>query len=394
MKNYYILKNLCKKIYLAGAGNFWYEEGEIGNDKSVKYVVLSTIMFFIYVFMTILEIIAVMFSDLPEDEKSDSVSFALSHTIVMIKMFSVMANRKLVKELNYKIVKICEAYEDEKRLAENYKVMKINVYAYVSAVYGSCACFVFEGIRKMQTGSHFITVVTYWPFFEDDSLSAVLFRFFTTWVLCVLMVPMIAIDSFVMVTLIMYKYKFITLRLYLENLRQEFDKNNYAANEESAAKKLQSGLIEGIVMHRDLIRLSNDIDRSFGTVMALQVCLSSGSAVSLLLQIALSKDLTFVAGMKIIFFVIALFFLLALFLCNAGEITYQASLLSDSIFYCGWHACPMGRDLRRLVLMACASAQRPLVMKAFKMLQLTYGTFLTVVRSTYSVFALFYAQNE
>lgn len=104
-------------------------------------------------------------------------------------------------------------------------------------------------------GSHFITVVTYWPFFEDDSLTAVLFRFFTTWVLCVLMVTMIAIDSFVMVTLIMYKYKFITLRIYLENLRVDFDKNNYAGNEENAANKLQSGLIQGIVMHRDLLRL-------------------------------------------------------------------------------------------------------------------------------------------
>ncbi|KAI8434248.1 hypothetical protein MSG28_012345 [Choristoneura fumiferana] len=325
MKNRYILKNLCRKIYLAGAGDFWYEEGVIGNDKSFLYVMICYALFFIYVSMTILEIIAAVFADLPKDEKSDSVTFAVSHTIVMIKIFSVMSNRKLVKELNYKMVGICEAYEVEKTVAENYKIMKMNVYAYVTAVYGSCACFVFEGIRKMQT---------------------------------------------------------------------DFDKNNYGGNEEFAANKLQTGLIEGIVMHRDLLRLSKDIDRSFGTVMALQVCQSSGSAVSLLLQIALSSDLTFVAGMKIIFFVAALFFLLALFLCNAGEITYQASLLSDSIFYCGWHACPMRRNLRRLVLMACASAQRPLVMKAFKMLQLTYGTFLTVVRSTYSVFALFYAQNE
>lgn len=85
--------------------------------------------------------------------------------------------------------------------------------------------------------------------------------------------------------------------------------------------------------------------------MALQLCQSSGGAVSLLLGIAvrfffnfitaprqnffylrkivknfnfqLSDQLTLVAIMKIIFFVVALFFLLGLFLCNAGEITYQ-----------------------------------------------------------------------
>lgn len=153
MKNRYILKNLCRKIYLSGAGDFWYEEGVIGNDKSFTYVMLCSILFLIYVSMTILEIIAAVFADLPKDEKSDSVSFAVSHTIVMIKIFSVMSNRKLVKELNYKMVEICEAYEVEKTVAENYKIMKMNVYAYVTAVYGSCACFVFEGIRKMQTGT-------------------------------------------------------------------------------------------------------------------------------------------------------------------------------------------------------------------------------------------------
>lgn len=60
----------------------------------------------------------------------------------------------------------------------------------------------------------------------------------------------------------------------------------------------------------------------------------------------------------------------------------QASLLSNSIFYCGWHLCPsqftQRRNLGRLVLQACAQAQRPLIMKAFKMLELTYGTFLLV----------------
>lgn len=58
----------------------------------------------------------------------------------------------------------------------------------------------------------------------------------------------------------------------------------------------------------------------------------------------------------------------------------QASLLSESIFYCGWHLCPspQQRHLGRLVMLACAQAQQPLVMKAFKMLELTYGTFLLV----------------
>ncbi|CAB3253585.1 unnamed protein product [Arctia plantaginis] len=298
------------------------------------------------------------------------------------------------------MITVCQSYEDHTLMAEKYKIMKINVVAYVGTVYGSCAFFILEGLRKMYVGSHFVTVVTYYPSYGDDTAIANFVRVCGTLVLLVMMVTMIvSVDSFTMVYIIMYKYKFITLRHYFENLREEVERLNQRDNN-LAEEKVLNGLIEGIEMHSNLLKLSKEIDKAFGTVMALQLCQSSGSAVSILLQIALSDDLTFVATAKLIFFMIALFFLLGLFLCNAGEITHQASLVSDAIFYCGWHLCPPRvnnmprRNIRQLVVLALMQAQRPLVMKAFKMVELSYATFLMVVRGTYSVFALFYAQNK
>ncbi|XP_069360160.1 uncharacterized protein [Maniola hyperantus] len=339
MRNYVILKTFCKKIYWVGSGNFWYEEGVIRDDNSIFYKIFNHSLFLTYGFMTLLEILAALIGDFPEDEKSDSITFAVSHTIVMIKIFSVISNKKLVKKLIRDLIKVCELYEDNSLMVEKYRIMKINFVAYVFTVYGCTACFVFEGLRKMSVG-------------------------------------------------------------YFEKLREDFDKLLEMGNPRRAAKQLTQGLIAGIVMHKELIRISKEIDKAFGTILALQLFQSSGSAVSLLLQIALSDQLTLVAQMKILFFIFALFFLLGLFLCNAGDITYQASLLSDSIFYCGWHSCPSQypnkarRNLGLLVLQACAQSQRPIVMKAFKMLELTYATFLLVVRGTYSVFALIYAQNQ
>ncbi|CAH2230137.1 jg12487 [Pararge aegeria aegeria] len=316
-------------------------------------------------------------------------------------MFSVISKKKLVKKLIRDLIKVCELYEEDSLMVDKYRIMKINVVAYIITVYGSAACFIFEGIRKTYDGSHFVTVVTYYPSFENDSLLAIITRITTTIVLLIMLLTMIInVDCFALANLIIFKYKFITLRDYFEKLRDDFDKLFESGNYGLAAEKLAQGLKEGIVMHKELIRISKEIDKAFGTVLALQVCQSSGSAVSLLLQIALSDDLTFVARMKLYFFVVALFFLLGLFLCNAGDITYQASLLSDSIFYCGWNLCPSQypqrtrQNIGKLVLQACAQSQRPIVMKAFKMLELTYGTFLLVVRSTYSVFALFYAQDQ
>lgn len=152
MKTYDLLKNHCSKIFFSGAGNFWYEDNVIGNDKSFFYRLYATILLSTYVFVTILEIMAAVIGDLPKDEKSDSVSFAVSHPIVMIKIFSVILNKNLIKSLNKDMVKVCEMYENPMLMSERYRIIKINILAYVVVVYGSVAAFVLEGLRKTFTG--------------------------------------------------------------------------------------------------------------------------------------------------------------------------------------------------------------------------------------------------
>ncbi|XP_050667734.1 uncharacterized protein LOC126967314 [Leptidea sinapis] len=223
-----------------------------------------------------------------------------------------------------------------------------------------------EGIDKFYSGSHFVTVVTYYPLYDDESLIANITRTTTPVILCIMMISMITtVDGLTTVNLIILKCKLITLRHYFENLRDEVERICVRGDIEQAAEKLSNRLIEGIIMHKVLLRIFKQIDKAFRSVMALQLFQSSGSAVSLLLQIA-----------------VTLLFLLGLFLCNAGEITYQASLLSESIFYCGWNLIPShlprGGHLRKFVLFACIRARQPLIMKSFKMIDLTHVTFLIV----------------
>ncbi|KAL4710972.1 hypothetical protein ACJJTC_017937 [Scirpophaga incertulas] len=153
-----------------------------------------------------------------------------------------------------------------------------------------------------------------------------------------------------------------------------------------------------------MLRLIRDLDDAFGTMIALQLFLCSGTAVAIMLQITVRMyhiyltPISFVGVVKMVFFTSALALLLGLSLCNAGEILYEASLLSDAIFYCGWHEIPTlplpHINHNKLVLVALMQAQRPLVMKAFKMIEMTYATYLQVGRITYSIFAVFYAQNK
>lgn len=70
-----------------------------------------------------------------------------------------------------------------------------------------------------------------------------------------LMISMIlTVDSITVVYLIMYKYKFITLRTYFEDLRTQFDILNASGKKREAEQELAEGLIEGIVMHNEILR--------------------------------------------------------------------------------------------------------------------------------------------
>lgn len=110
-------------------------------------------------------------------------------------------------------------------------------------------------VKKLTfSGSHFVTIVTYYPAYEDDSTLAISFRVFTTIVLSLMMMTMIvSVDCFTMMYLIMFKYKVITLRHYFEDLREECERIS-KIDTKVASEKLTNGLIEGIVMHRKLLR--------------------------------------------------------------------------------------------------------------------------------------------
>lgn len=76
-----------------------------------------------------------------------------------------------------------------------------------------------------------------------------------TIILFMLLLTMImTVDGFTVVNLIMFKYKFITLRYYFDKLRINFENELKENKSKIAAKKLKKGLIEGIIMHKELLR--------------------------------------------------------------------------------------------------------------------------------------------
>ncbi|XP_064292501.1 uncharacterized protein LOC128675848 isoform X1 [Plodia interpunctella] len=395
MKTKVLLKDFCKYVYYAGIGNYWSENMY---PETILYKIYTIVSFSIYTVMIFLENLAALFGNFPEVEKNSAAMFFAIHNIVLTKMLLLLYHKESIRKLNFEMAAVCENFEEERVMKRQYLKVKFGILLYVVSVYLSLIAYGVESTRKAYAeGAPFYTVVTYLPYYEDDSTGASFFRvfFYATWLY--MMLPMMSADCLPIAHLIMLAYKFITLRHHYDRIRAEFDNDILVLNKKVAIEKLKAGFLEGILMHQKLMYLADEIHRVFGIIMSLQVCESSAVAVLLLLRLALSSHLDLTNAFMTYTFVCSLFILLALNLWNAGEITYQASLLSSSMFYSGWHLCEPEnprRDIRQLVLISCAQAQKPLILKAFGIQELSYETFVSVARMTYSIFAVFYQRGE
>ncbi|XP_059055754.1 uncharacterized protein LOC131849657 [Achroia grisella] len=389
-----LLKDICKYMYFAGTGNYWYKNKY---NETIQYKLYTVVSFSIYTTMIFLENLAALFGNFPEVEKNSANMFFAIHNIVLTKMALLLYHKKSIRKLNFEMASVGKKFEEKHYMRRQELKVKIGIMSYVISVYLSLSAYgVASARRVLVEGAPFYTVVTYLPYYEDNTSVASFFRvfFYITWLY--MMLPMMSADCLPITHLIIMAYKFITLCHHYERIREEFDHDILTMDKKMAVKKLKAGCLEGILIHQKLLYFADEINRVFGIIMSLQVCESSAVAVLLLLRLALSPHMDLINAFMTYTFVGSLFLLLALNLWNAGEVTYQASLLSNSIFYCGWHLCKLedsSRDIRRLVLISCAQAQKPLILKAFGIQDLSYETFVSVARMTYSIFAVFYQRG-
>ncbi|KAG7301545.1 hypothetical protein JYU34_014511 [Plutella xylostella] len=215
-------------------------------------------------------------------------------------------------------------------------------------------------------------------------------------IMMVIIPTMILTDTLAISHLIILSCKFENLRGFFKSLRKDF------MSQEVSISELKQKCLDGVIMHQKLISIKDKLHNCFGVMISIEVLQGSFVVVLLLLRVALSPQITVNLIMMNGGFMLTIMTQLAWYMWNAGDITHQASLISDAIFHCGWHLrgvsdagcgaagagyeAGAGRDVRRLVLLGCAQAQRPLVLKAFGMQDVSYQSYVMVcVVSIYEV---------
>ncbi|GBP60210.1 hypothetical protein EVAR_81356_1 [Eumeta japonica] len=141
-----ILKHYCKYVYVAGAGNYWYDDTY---TETVPYKVYTYVSFAIYTVMILLENMAALFGSFPDVEKNSAVMFAAIHDIVLYKMYTMLLSKGSIKELNREMAAVGASREEGRVMRRQRFKLKWGMVVYVVSVYLSLIAYGVESFRRM-----------------------------------------------------------------------------------------------------------------------------------------------------------------------------------------------------------------------------------------------------
>lgn len=152
-KTKYLLRDFCKYVHIAGAGNCWYEDIY---KETIPYRMYSVVTFSIYTTMIFLENAASVFGSFPDVEKNSAVMFAAIHNIVLVKMFLLLYHKDSIRKLNFEMSIVGEQFEEEHVMRKQYRKVKWGILFYVISVYLSLMAYGVESARRSIVEGKFI----------------------------------------------------------------------------------------------------------------------------------------------------------------------------------------------------------------------------------------------
>nr|WCC57434.1 odorant receptor 37 [Papilio glaucus] len=387
----YYLKIICQFLYCFGLGDFWYEKkirGYIQNTIYIVWVFISNT----YIFLIIInEFLAYLRKDLTDKEKGDLVLFSFAHPSIVgkilvfyIKRREIMDTLQMLLEENRKTYNRPTLDKCSVKRAKFYcTCLFVNIFVILVSATS-------EGIKNyFEEGIPIRTEVTYLPKRENSGIAVNVFRFLIQFHWWFIMAIMYSIDCLSICSLVFLSYRFKNVRLHFGNCRLKMKKMSKTKQQYLIDECFENNFVIGIKLHQDALRCARRIQMSLGKLYTVEVVETISMLVICLLKLTISgRDITLLV--KNFMFISCVILLNGTYMMSGGDVTHEASLISDSVFYCGWEYSRARRSLRSLVVVALQQSQVPIRMTAFGVLSLSYSSFITVLRLSYSFFAVMY----
>ncbi|XP_063894953.1 uncharacterized protein LOC110383079 [Helicoverpa armigera] len=388
-KHYF--KTLCKFIYYLGMGDLWYEKSEVSDRKMKLYSAWRIIMNGYILIVLLDELLAYARKDLTDREKNDLVQFTFAHPLIYCKVLPLYIWQDRIKDVMERLLEgsrsTFHSLELEKLSVKQYTrhCLTLTTVSYVTLVSASI-----EGIRL-----HFIedipirTEVVYFPNPSHTGFIINIIRFFIEFHWYCIVAMMVTTDCLALCSLLTVGHKFRVLRLYFQNLRERTLEKKGEKTRAQLEEEFIQGFVVGIKLHTDALWCARNVQKSMSPLYSVQVTESVALLVMCLVKMVVAeRNFTYLVANFA--FISCLIVLTGSYMMAAGDITHEASLVGTSIFHSGWEHCHCRSDLRALAVVALQMSQVPVYMTAFGVITLSYSNFISVIRSSYSFFAVMY----
>ncbi|XP_063532902.1 putative odorant receptor 69a [Cydia strobilella] len=382
---------LDKVIFVSSSMNFWVDDNGLPELVVNAFKRMSKVINLAVVLWLVAEIGSFFTqNDLTEKQNSDRVLMTFTHIIMYSFTLSLSHHKETVTEILFTLaVGLKKDFNDEETERHMLKRMKIYACANVLVFINALVIYGAEGLAQtLLSDGNFVTIVTVWPDVHDTSLLAGVGRvgIYVLWWLWMLRVTTVYL--LVLILTISLSHQYMNLQMYFKSIAGVFEERISQSEKE---EKFERALKLGARLHGTTIWCAQQVQRTCGNIFSGHIIVNIGVVVLLMSQFK-NSDRTMGHVLPIAANFVCILFSTGLIMWNAGDITVQAGKLPTAIFQSGWQNCTnmSSYRIRRLLLIAMAQSQKPVIIKSLGFIELSYESYLSIVKTSYSIFSVLY----
>nr|AST36402.1 putative odorant receptor OR47 [Cydia nigricana] len=383
--------NICALVFLGCGTNFMFDDLKLPR-KVVQICRLVSRVFGLFVLMLMFSACGAFFTQHNLDMMRKAQLWLYgptSLTLYAMYLNSVIRKEK-IKRLGYTIaVVLREMSTDTEIEKEMVKKTWRFSYAFAFLVNGLFFCTgIVTGYVATTTNETFTTVVPAWPDLNDHTTAASIARIAHYCVWYIFLVRVGSIYFIILAITIGLQFQYGIMCNYFHSLNSIFDGDG---THEEKEQKYEDAFKFGVKMHSLTLWCIDQTQVTCGVAFSSQFITNLLTLIALMVQFVFMER-TFGNCLNVFLFAGVTLTGTGIFMWNAGDVTYEATKLHTAMFHSGWHNCQGQASLRvrKLLTIAMQRAQDRVTIKGFGILELSYDSYISMVKFAYSVFSVLY----
>ncbi|XP_063360109.1 uncharacterized protein LOC134649333 [Cydia amplana] len=386
-----LFHKMDKAIFICSGMNFWVDDNGIPELVLNAYKRIYKVINVAVVLFMVAEIGSFFTqNNLTEKQRSNRFLMTFSHIVLYAFTLSLSHHKETVTEILFTLA-VClkKDFNDE----ETERLMLKRTRFYACALVGLCyTALVFYGVEGLTqvlfSDGTFVTVITIWPEVHDQSHLAGVARvgiYFLWWLW---MIRATTAYLLVLTVTVSLSHQYTNLQMYFKSIAGVFDERISQSEKE---EKFERALKLGIRLHATTIWCTQQVQRTCGNVFSGHIIVNIGVLVLLMSQFK-NSDRALIHVLPAAATFASMMFSTGVIMLSAGDITVEAGNLPTAIFLSGWqnNTNMYSYRIRRMMLIALAQSQKPVIIKSCGFIGLSYQSYLSIVKTSYSIFSVLY----